>query len=172
MPPVQKGNASSLRQLSNHVSSHMNALQALSLNVPIQGLMLNHLMLATLDTETQRERELIMASRTDTPTTAELVTFLESRCRTLELLQSIQSLKSSAITPRSSQSTGGKVSKPTYANVATQLQCPVCNASHRLFKCDRFIKMQQTFQVADLPTITSAVLATMVIRLPPEPSTA
>ena len=55
MPPVKKGNASSLRQLINHVSSHMNALQALSLNVPIQDLMLNHLMLATLDTETQRE---------------------------------------------------------------------------------------------------------------------
>ena len=83
-----------------------------------------------------------MASRTDTSTTAELVTFLESRCRALELLQTIQSLKSSAITPRSSQSTGGKVSKPTYTNVATQLQCPVCNVSHRLFKCDRFIKMQ------------------------------
>ena len=75
MPPVQKGNASSLRQLINHVSSRMNALQA-SLNVPIQDLLLNYLMLATLDKETQREWELIMASRTDTPTTAELVTFL------------------------------------------------------------------------------------------------
>jgi len=53
MPQVRKGNASSLRQLINHVSSHMNALQALSLNVPVQDLMLNHLMLATLDTETQ-----------------------------------------------------------------------------------------------------------------------
>ena len=81
MPPVQKGNASSLRQLINHVSSHMNTLQALSLNVPFQDLMLNHLMLATLDTETQQEWQLIMASCTDTPTTAELVTFLESRCR-------------------------------------------------------------------------------------------
>ena len=55
MPPVKKGDAFSLHQLINHVSSHMNALQALSLNVPIQDLMLNHLMLATLDTETQRE---------------------------------------------------------------------------------------------------------------------
>jgi len=104
MPPVQKGNASSLRQLINHVSSHMNALQALSLNVPIQDLMLNHLMPSTLDTETQREWELIMASLIDTPTTAEFVTFLESRCRALELLQTTQSLKST-ITPRSSQST-------------------------------------------------------------------
>ena len=108
MPPVQKGNESSMRQLINHVSTHMNALQALPLNVPIQDLMLNHLTLATLNTETQREWDLIMASRTDTPTTAELVTFLESSCRALELLQTIQSLKSSAFTPLSSQSTGVK----------------------------------------------------------------
>ena len=52
MPPVQKGKASSLRQLINHVSSHMNALQALYLKMFIQDLMLNHLMLATLDKET------------------------------------------------------------------------------------------------------------------------
>ena len=90
MPPVKKGDASSLRQLINHVSSHMNALQALSLNVPIQDLMLNHLMLATLDTETQREWELIMASSTDTPTTTELVTVLETRCNAFELLENVQ----------------------------------------------------------------------------------
>ena len=83
MPPVQKGDASSLRQLINHVSSHMNALQALSLNVPIQDLMLNHLMLATLDKETQREWELIMASCTDTQTTAELVTFFGIKVQSL-----------------------------------------------------------------------------------------
>ena len=77
MPQVRNGDASSLRQLINHVSSHMNALQALSLNVPVQDLMLNHLMLATLDPETQREWELITASRADPPTKAELVTFLE-----------------------------------------------------------------------------------------------
>jgi len=33
----------------------MNALQVLTLNVPVQDLMLNHLMLPTLDPETQRE---------------------------------------------------------------------------------------------------------------------
>jgi len=47
------------------------------MNVPVQHLMFNHLMLATLDPETQREWELITASRADTPTNAELVTFLE-----------------------------------------------------------------------------------------------
>jgi len=105
MPQVRKGDASSSRQLINHVSSHMNALQALSLNVPEQDLMLNHLMLATLDPETQREWELIAASHADTPTTAELVTLLESRCRALELLQTTQPLKVDPNISRSSQLT-------------------------------------------------------------------
>ena len=118
MPQVKKGDASSLRQLNNHVSSHMNALQAFSFNVPVQDLMLNLIMLATLDPETQREWELVTASRADTPTTAELVTLLESRCRAHELLQTTQSLKVVPTTLRSSQSTGNKVSK-SYSNVAT-----------------------------------------------------
>jgi hypothetical protein len=63
---VRNGDASSLRQLINHVSSHMNELQALSLNVPVQDLMLNNLMLATIDPEMQREWDLITASHADT----------------------------------------------------------------------------------------------------------
>jgi hypothetical protein len=55
MPQVKKRDASSLRQVINHVSSHMNALQALYLNVLVQDLIMNHLMLASLDGETQRE---------------------------------------------------------------------------------------------------------------------
>jgi len=55
--------------------------------------MLNHMMLAALDSETQREWELITTSRADTPETAELVTFLKSSCRVLELLQTTQLLK-------------------------------------------------------------------------------
>jgi len=103
--------------------------------------MLNHLMLATLDPETQREWKLITASRADTPSPAKLVTFLESRCRALQLLQTTQSLKVVPTSLRSSQSNGNKVSK-SYSNVATQLQCSLCNGSHRLFKCDKYLKMQ------------------------------
>ena len=53
LPQVRKGKASSLRQLINQVSRHVNALQALSLDVSFQDLMLNHLMLATIDPEIQ-----------------------------------------------------------------------------------------------------------------------
>jgi hypothetical protein len=86
MPQVKKGDASALRHLINHVSSHMNALKALSLNVEFQDLMLNHLMLSSLDSETHQQWEQLTAARTDVPTTSELITFLESRCRALELI--------------------------------------------------------------------------------------
>jgi len=141
LPAAKKSDASSLRQLINHVSSHMNALRALSLNVPIQDLMLNHLLLSALDAETQREWELLTASREDIPSTSDLITFLESRCRALELLQNTQSTKTVTGSPRQS-AYGGKVSKPSYSNVVTQTQCTLCNGSHRLFKCDKFLKLQ------------------------------
>jgi len=99
-------------------------------------------MLAAIDPETQRERELITATSTDTPTTAELVTFLESRCRALERLQIKQSLKTVSATSRSSHTTGSKVSKSSYCNVVTQLQCSLCNVSHRMFKYDKFFRME------------------------------
>ena len=92
MPQVKRADASSLRHLINHVSSHMNALQALSLDVPVLDLVLNHLMLATVD-DTQKEWELFTTTRADTPTLSELISFLESRCRALELIQTTQSLK-------------------------------------------------------------------------------
>jgi hypothetical protein len=117
---VKKSDASSLRQLINYVSSHMNALQALLLNVPIQDLMLNHLLLSSLDAETQREWELITASREDIPSTSDLIAFLESRCRALELLQNTQSMKTVTASPRLPPTYGGKVSKPSYSNVVTQ----------------------------------------------------
>jgi predicted metalloenzyme YecM len=63
MPAVKRGDISSLRQLINHVSRHTEALQALTLNVTFQDLVLNHMMLAILDADTHREWELLIASR-------------------------------------------------------------------------------------------------------------
>jgi hypothetical protein len=140
MPQVKKGDASSLRQLINHMSSHMNAIQALSLDVPVQDLMLNHLALVTLDAETQREWELITASQADIPTTAESISFLESRCRALELFQGTQSMKVTTPPSRTPPSTS-KVSQSSRCNLATQVQCPLCKGPHRLFECSKFIRM-------------------------------
>jgi len=126
-----KGNLNSVTtRVTMLLSTNSVALQALSLNVPVKDLMLNYLTLATTDPETQREWELITASRTDTPTTAEMITFLESRSRALELIHTTQSPKIIPATSRSSHTTGSKVNKHSYCNVATQLQCSFCNKSH------------------------------------------
>jgi hypothetical protein len=81
----------------------VNALQALSVNVTVQDLMLNHLMTATLDNETLQQWEQITTNRMELPTTAELITFLEARCRTLELIQNTQSMKVTIASPRAQQ---------------------------------------------------------------------
>jgi len=55
IPQLRKADASSLRELINHMSRHINTLQALSVNVTAQVLMLNYLMLATLGPETSSQ---------------------------------------------------------------------------------------------------------------------
>jgi len=55
MSQVRKGDASTSRQLINHVSIHINALQHISLNVSVQDFMSNHLMPATTELEKQLE---------------------------------------------------------------------------------------------------------------------
>jgi hypothetical protein len=92
MPQVKKGDASSLRQLINHVSSHMNALQVIYLNVPVQDLMLIHLILATLEADTLGDWETHTA-RQVIPLFKELVTFLENKCKAFEVLQNVQESK-------------------------------------------------------------------------------
>jgi hypothetical protein len=137
-----EGDAVSLRQLINHVCSNINAPQALSLNVPLHDLILNELMLVTLDAESQKDCELLIMSRTDTPTTAELITYLEGRCRALELIQKLQAVKTISTPHGSTHPTGNKVSKISHTYAATQVQCSLCNNSHGLFKCDKFLEMQ------------------------------
>jgi hypothetical protein len=44
--------------------------------------------------------------------------------------------------PRVQQSAGSKISKPSYCNVATPTQCALCNDSQKLFKCEKFLKLQ------------------------------
>jgi hypothetical protein len=72
---------------------------------------------------------------------------MENRCRALDLIQSNQLVKALPALPKPSQPSERKVSRNTYENVATQLQCSLCNESHRWFKCDKFLRMQPRQQL-------------------------
>jgi hypothetical protein len=120
-----------MRQANNHVSSHLNALQALSLNVPIHDLMVNNLLLATMDPDAQKEFEIFASTREEPPTTSELKTFLEILCKAFELIQHTQSPSSIPVSSwqstRPTTSSSYKVGKrKSYSNVATHLECTMC----------------------------------------------
>jgi len=68
--------------------------------------------------------------------------FLETKCKVLELLQNAQVPKTTTTSPRSTQPAGAKISKPSHCNLAKQVRCSLCKGSHRLFKCDQFLKLQ------------------------------
>jgi len=78
----------------------------------------------------------------DIPLTTEFITFWRQKCKALELLQNAQVPKTTTTSPRSTQPAGAKVSKPSHCNLATQLRCSLYKGSHRLFKCDKFLKLQ------------------------------
>jgi len=100
LPFVRRNDATSLHQLINHVSSNINAIQALALNTSMQDWLLNHLLLSVLYSETHKEWELQTATQQDIPTTSAATDFLEARCKALELLQ----VNQSATTATSQQS--------------------------------------------------------------------
>jgi len=136
LPQVKRNDATSLRHLINHVTSNMNAIQALALNTSMQDLMLNHLLLSVLDSETHKEWELQNATQQNIPTTSTVINFLEARCKALELLQASQS--TSTTTSQQSPTSRTKFSQSSCCNLVTQDQCPLCKGTHRLVQCGKF----------------------------------
>jgi len=149
MPQVKKGDAASLRHLINHVSSNCNAVEALHLTTSMQSLMLNHLLLSALDPETRKSWELRIASQEGIPTTTELLTFLEQRCKALELLPN-QLTTTAAPRTKHTSASDNKASRTAHTYVTIHIQCLLCKESHRLMYCDKFINLspQRRMEVA------------------------
>jgi hypothetical protein len=88
------------------------------------------------------EWELQTATLPDIPSTSEIIEFLETRCKALELLQANQPIATS--TPNRSTA-GNKVNHSTKCHMTTQqVQCPLCNGTHCLCHCDDFIHKSPT----------------------------
>jgi hypothetical protein len=145
IPHMKKGDCSSMRQLINHVQGNLNALRALSLTVTSQDIMLTHLILASLDFETNQDWQKATATRSDVPSTEELISFLETRCRALLLATNTQTVRPTATpvrtTTTSARSSNRKSSNNSFISVNTPSQCILCNESHRLYRCDQFSQL-------------------------------
>jgi hypothetical protein len=90
LPSVAKGDLGNLRSLISYINTHRNALQALSLNVMWQELIINDMVLERLDGETHKAWELKTASSQEMASLVDILSFLESRCKVLELSDTSQ----------------------------------------------------------------------------------
>jgi hypothetical protein len=140
MPQTKKGDATSLRQLINHIRSNVNAIQALTLNTPMHDLILNHLLLSGLDSETHKTWEIHASEQEDIPSTTEVLQFLENHCKALELLQTSQ-LTTVTTAPSKHTSSSDNVSRTASTYMTSHIQCLICKKSHRLIHCDKFIHL-------------------------------
>ena len=136
--------AGSLRQLTNHVSSNLNALQALTLDISLQ-----HLILSLLDSETREAWELSTANHPLSSLT-EFITFLEGRCKALELLQDSQPMTRKSTTRYPQTATKQVSQNRSNCNLARQRACNFCSGNHIIHKCDNFkgLKPRQRFSYA------------------------
>jgi succinate dehydrogenase/fumarate reductase cytochrome b subunit len=74
-------------------------------------LILNHLLLSVLDSETHKALELHSATQ-DVPSTTQVMAFLEQRCKALELIQTSQATNATtALSRHTSSVSGNKVSQ-------------------------------------------------------------
>jgi hypothetical protein len=124
MPQTKRGDATSLRQLKNHVTSHTNAIEALTLNTSMHTLILNHL-LSVLDSETHKQWEKQAATQKDVPSTTQVMAFLEQRCKALELIQTSQASNATTASSRHTSVSGNKVSQTSRFYMTTRSQCPL-----------------------------------------------
>ena len=102
LPSCQKATAADLRQLSNHVTSNLNALESLQLEMPLHEILLQQLILDKLDSSTRKEFE--MQAPNDTFCELKEVTeFLEGRGQVLELMAASKATKGTSHAPKSGQ---------------------------------------------------------------------
>ena len=113
-------------QLINHITCHKNAITALTLNTSMHDLILNHLALSSLDADTHRAWELHSSKEEELPSTEQVITFLEQRCKALELLQTSQLTTTAAPGNKYTSASDNKVSRTAHTYVTNYIRCLLC----------------------------------------------
>lgn len=140
LPSMSKASANDLRALLNQALSNLNAIKALQLDVPLEELLVSQLILEKVDISIRREYESIINSKTF-PTLQELCEFLETKCKSIEIVNSnlpkpsLTNIKS----PIPHRHKYGAQVQQSY--VATNSQCIYCSQTHALHKCRSFAQV-------------------------------
>lgn len=126
--------ASGLKDLIDTTMDCLNALKNISIDVSSWDIIIIHVASSKLDPETRKQWELHVSSTAelnDLPTLDQFKTFIESRFRALEFIDTRKSLV---------QQSGGTNSKPKSFIAANLggMRCEYCSDNHKLCFCKKF----------------------------------
>ncbi|KAE9521837.1 hypothetical protein AGLY_017772 [Aphis glycines] len=144
-----------LRQLTDTIIAHMNALETLDQNPKLWGSLLIHLVTTKLDSNTLTEWEMA-APKTNVASIDLLITFLQKRCQILEAVESAMQInvRPQLYTPKKSNNNSQNKLRATSAYFsADDIKCFVCKQSDTIYKCPTLLDMsvpQRIQKVTDL----------------------
>ncbi|XP_039280373.1 uncharacterized protein LOC120350555 isoform X2 [Nilaparvata lugens] len=151
-PPALKKNCSkSLRAFIDHCKCHINALEALKLDVQIKDLLYMQKITSQLDSNILREWEKRIEIN-EIPTMDKLWEFLENQCKVMDAISSHSPsnpptnqkvfTQATSNAPNVRQNTRPFAQNNTLNNFQPSVSCQFCNdRSHGIFKCVNFSKI-------------------------------
>lgn len=128
-PNIAKESSSNIKSLLDNTVDFLHGLHNLGINVKSWDTMIVYLVCEKLDSESRKLWETRVSACDDLPTFEEFKTFLESRFRSLEYLDS----KSSKSKQQNSVSSFN-------VTQLTQTSCVLCTGDHKLCYCKQFSK--------------------------------
>lgn len=134
-PVINSESTAHLRQLIDTTSECVQSLRSHELPTDQWDAVLVYIMTQRLDPETHKQWEVSLADN-ELPTFKDICTFLEKRCRSLEVIGGTSS-------PAATTSRRTQVPKPTMHHVTTNAfaVCAICRQQHTMGNCGEFRSM-------------------------------
>lgn len=134
--PVQR-KATSLNRLINNVQESLKALESMGVSDTLGDAIMVHHVTRHLDRVTREQWETSIGAEREYPRFDQLVTFLTSRVRALESLESSPAQYVSNTPPKKAVAhQASQVKKP--ADPSSTFPCDCCNGQHYIVRCTKF----------------------------------
>ncbi|KAL0822198.1 hypothetical protein ABMA28_004328 [Loxostege sticticalis] len=138
--PINSESAVAIRQLLDTTSSCLKSLSTMGIQTQTWDTIIIYLVASKLDTESHKQWESYISNQCDDlPTWQQMVEFLETRFRTLEMVDTSKPWQ------KQSQQNSKQTSKPKAFHAAvvndqksSKIVCVMCEEPHYLYQCKKF----------------------------------
>ncbi|CAK1583310.1 unnamed protein product [Parnassius mnemosyne] len=139
--------ATSTKQLLDNTSACLKSLQNLDINTDTCDPIMNYLVVTKLDTESRKQWEMYVSQNVQPntlPSWNQLASFLETRCRTLEMLEGQKNTSKATQNNTSKQIIKHKSFHSTVNNNEKKVSintCVMCSGGHSLYQCKQYERL-------------------------------